>query len=70
MSNGRSMPVEMPPGRAQAPAHAAEAALMQDFLAKLAPRSGSEALRALRAAFPTASLAARVAAMAQHAGEA
>jgi hypothetical protein len=52
-----------------ASALAAEAQLMRELLARLQPHSGSEALRALREAFPSASLAARVAAMSQHAGE-
>lgn len=69
MSTGNPMKADIAASAAFAVARAAEAALMRDFLNQLQPASGSEALRALRQAFPAAPLAARVAAMARHAGE-
>jgi hypothetical protein len=41
--------------------------VMLSFLARLRPHTGSEALRALREAFPTAPLAVRVDAMTRYA---
>jgi hypothetical protein len=49
---------------------AAEADAMLAFLSRLHPATGSEALRALREAFPLVSLAARVTAMSNYAAKA
>lgn len=74
MSRGSPVTAEMKADPLARPGHAsalaAEAQLMRELLVRLQPHSGSEALRALREAFPSASLAARVAAMSYHAGEA
>lgn len=70
MSTGTPLKSDIAATAAFASARAAEAQLMRAFLARLQPVSGSEALRALREAFPAASLAARVEAMSHHAGEA
>lgn len=70
MSTGAPLQANLATFPSYGDARAAEAQLMREFLARLKPLSGSEALRALREAFPAASLAARVEAMAHHAGEA